>query len=210
MKYIELTKQDMELQRKLLKAYRKVLKQAPAGRLSAKRIKGKIYYYCVDEATRKEEYLMYTTSFGLKVRSKAELLIAELLYYYNIPFRYDAEVRVKDNFGRYKSRYVDFLFKLPDGSYLIWEHLGLFSKEDYRKEQFEKLTEYFFQGIFMPNNLIITMDGPNGEFDNLAIERMIKGQILPPFSLILPHFSIIFKRKTGKNQRKVEKTACNL
>jgi len=259
----------MELQQKLLLAFRKTLSSLPKGRLVAKRIKGRIYYYQVDEKTRKEKYipkgnlelihqlkekrwlkkvikimeqnikaqkqllkvyqpydsrtmeallpdsyrndflkeyarsiqpdlekwenenyrknpyhqdeLIHTTSFGLKVHSKGEMIIAEMLHHHGIPFRYDAAIKVKDSFGNAKYRYVDFLIKLPTGDYIVWEHMGLFAKEQYREEQFKKLTEYFFSGIFMPNNLIVTMDGPNGEFDNGAVERIIKGQILPHF-----------------------------
>jgi len=269
MNYIEITKMDMELQKKLLKAFRETLATLPKGRLSAKRVKGRIYYYHIDEETRKQTYipksnrslvyqlkekrwykkairimernlkaqeeilrnyraydvkslqeilpdsyrdefleeyqnrvcqnlhkwaeetyrknpyhedeLIHTTSFGLKVHSKGELIIAELLHALGIPFRYDAALKVQDKYGNVKYRYVDFLIKLPTGEYIVWEHMGLFAKEDYRRDQFEKLTEYFYKGIFMPNNLIITMDGPKGEFDNAAVERIIKGQILPHF-----------------------------
>lgn len=269
MNYRDITKTDMELQKKLLKAYRVTLASLPEGRLSAKRVRGSIHYYHVDEKTRKQtyipksridlihqlkqkryikkaikimeenlrlqeavmkkykaydqrslqkmmplsdsddlldefeqkyfpdlhkwaegpyrknpyypEHLRHTTSFGLKVRSKSEMSIAELLHAMGIPFRYDAEIKVRDKYYNKKVRYVDFLIKLPDGSYIVWEHMGLFKKESYRAENFEKITEYFMDGIFMPNNLIITMDGPNDEFDNLAVERIIKGQILPHF-----------------------------
>ena len=269
MNYIKITKQDMDMQRKLLKIFRKTLDALPTGRLSAKKIKGRLYYYHIDEKTGKQTYIpksnltlihelkekrwlkkavrimeknlkaqeqmlkfyqaydaqtimdmlpdsyrdefleayenqvnpdlhkwandtyrknpyhqdecIHTTSFGLKVHSKVELIIAELLYRLGIPFRYDAPVKVKDKYGNVKYRYVDFLIKLPTGQYILWEHMGLFAKEDYRRDQFDKLTEYFNKGIFMPNNLIITMDGPNGEFDNAAVERIVKGQILPHF-----------------------------
>lgn len=126
----------------------------------------------------KPEYLRFKTSFGLMVRSKGEMFIAELLHNYNIPFHYDAAIKLKDEFGEEKTRYVDFLIRFPDGGFLVWEHMGLFGKEDYQEDQFVKLREYFQNGIFMPNNLIVTMDGPNGEFDNHAVECMIKGQIL--------------------------------
>ena len=184
MNYIELTKQDMEMQRTLLKAFRKTLSSLPQGRLSVKKIKGRTYYYHIDEKTKKQTYiqkgnlmlihqlkekrwlektisimeknlnlqeklikeyrsydvtsiqnalpcsyddaflreyerrvnpnlqqwaeetyrknpfhqdeLIHTTSFGLKVHSKGELIIAELLYKMGIPFRYDAAVKVKD------------------------------------------------------------------------------------------------------------------
>jgi len=50
-----------------------------------------------------EENLRYETTFGLRVRSKSELLIAELLYKYSIPFHYDGAVRVCGADGRWKT-----------------------------------------------------------------------------------------------------------
>jgi len=267
--YKKMTLRDMNLQRNLLKAYNKAMKSMPEGRLSAKRIKGKIYYYHIDEKTRKQTYipkkqlelihqlkqkrwmkkaikimeknlkfqeellkhyepydhhylqkllpqsdsdkileeyeydvlpdldkwaaapyrknpyhpeeLRHTTSFGLKVRSKSEMMIAELLHGLKIPFHYDAAIRIIDMNHNEKFKYVDFLIKLPQGGFIVWEHMGMFTMEDYRENQFVKLTEYFFNDIYMGKNLIITMDGPNGEFDNLEVERIIKGQILPHF-----------------------------
>lgn len=266
MDYRKITTTDIALEKKLLKAYQAALETMPQGRLSAKRVKGTIHYYHVDEKTGKQtyipksqteliyqlkqkrfmkkavkvienninvqekilkkykpydyhslkkmlppsdsdnlldeyeskvfpdlhkwenspyrknpykpEYLRFKTSFGLMVRSKGEMFIAELLHNYNIPFHYDAAIKLKDEFGEEKTRYVDFLIRFPDGGFLVWEHMGLFGKEDYQEDQFVKLREYFQNGIFMPNNLIVTMDGPNGEFDNHAVECMIKGQIL--------------------------------
>lgn len=127
------------------------------------------------------EELRHTTSFGLKVRSKSEMMIAELLHGLKIPFHYDAAIRIVDTNHNEKFKYVDFLIKLPHGGFIVWEHMGMFVKETYREDQFKKLTEYFFNNIYMGKNLIITMDGPNGEFDNLEVERIIKGQILPHF-----------------------------
>lgn len=209
MNYIKITKQDMDLQRRLIETFKKTLKALPTGRLSAKKIKGRVYYYHVDEKTGKQTYipksnltfihelkekrwlqkairimeknlkaqeqmlkfyqaydaqtimdmlpdsyrdeflevyenqvnpdlqkwandtyrknpyhqdeLIHTTSFGLKVHSKGELIIAELLYRLGIPFRYDAPVKVKDKYGNAKYRYVDFLIKLPTGEYILWE-----------------------------------------------------------------------------------------
>ena len=57
MNYIKITKQDMDMQRKLLKIFRKTLDALPTGRLSAKKIKGRLYYYHIDEKTGKQTYI---------------------------------------------------------------------------------------------------------------------------------------------------------
>lgn len=270
MNYLHITKEEMEIEETLLDIYKKLYEKMPAGRLTTKRVKGRVYYYRVEKKSRKatylpkenmklilqlkqkrwleesikvlkenlhvqsqvlkkynnydgksiqnrlsksysdamleeyekrhvtdleawsqesyrrnpyhEEHLRYETSFGLRVRSKSELLIAELLYKYGIPFRYDAAVRVCGWDGIWKTYYADFIIMLPTGEQILWEHMGLWGKEDYRKHAVGKLTDYFHHGYFMPNNLIITMDGPEGELDVTAMKRIIEGQLLPFFA----------------------------
>lgn len=129
----------------------------------------------------KTEELKLTTSFGLKVRSKSELMIAELLYAAGIPFHYDAAIEIYDLNYNKVYRYVDFLIKTPEGEEIIWEHFGMFGIKEYRDNAMRRFIEFFQNGIFQPDNLIITMDGPNGQLDMRAIERIIEGQLKPLF-----------------------------
>ena len=128
------------------------------------------------------EELRHQTTFGLRVRSKSEALIAELLHSHDIPFSYEPQLRIKDRDGNMKSYYPDFIIHLPDGRKIIWEHFGLFGDETYRENFLERMTDYYYQGIISPSNLIITMDGPDGSFDVAAVERVIRGMILPFFA----------------------------
>lgn len=59
MNYIQLTKQDIAVEEKLLDAYQKLLAEMPPGRLSTKKNKGSIYYYYTDETTGKQVYIPY-------------------------------------------------------------------------------------------------------------------------------------------------------
>jgi len=54
------------------------------------------------------EHKIYQTSFGLMVRSKSEVLIAELLHAFNIPFHYDEEITLRDSAGNIHIFSVDF------------------------------------------------------------------------------------------------------
>ena len=127
------------------------------------------------------EYLRVETTFGLIVRSKSEMLIAEFLHRYKIPFHYDEEIRVQRPDGKWKVYYADFVIKLPTGEIIIWEHFGRMGKEDYRAKNYERITDYFYAGYTMPKNLIITMDGLEGELDAASVLRVIEGQLLPQF-----------------------------
>jgi len=193
---IKIMEGNLRIQQKVLKQYKDYRCQSVQKRLSASYQDATIdqlekkYLFDVNvwitEAYRKNPYheknLRYETTFGLWVRSKSELIIAELLHKYNIPFRYDARVRIQDSDHRWKTYYVDFVIMTPNEEEILWEHFGLMSSEEYRKGAFEKITDYFSDGYYVPNNFIITMDGPDGEFDNAAIQRLIEGQLVPLFA----------------------------
>ena len=63
----------------------------------------------------KPEMRRHVTSRGLKVRSKSELLIAEKLYEYNIPFHYEEVL----HFGSI-TLIPDFSIRRKDGKKIIW------------------------------------------------------------------------------------------
>ena len=63
------------------------------------------------QSEHRPEGLTQLTSFGLRLRSRAEVLIAEKLHEYGIPFRYEQVLQI----GR-KSYAPDFTFEAADGS----------------------------------------------------------------------------------------------
>lgn len=131
-------------------------------------------------ATHPED-LKHLTSFGLRVRSKSEAIIAELLCSLHIPFTYEKPLRIKCADSRWRTLHPDFTFSLPDDRKIYLEHLGMMNDPAYREVNYRKLTDYFLNGIYPPHNLIITMDGPDGELDTAAIHQMLHDQILPLF-----------------------------
>ena len=128
------------------------------------------------------EELIHTTSFGLKTRTKGEMEIAELLYKLGIPFRYEMRLVLMDENGNPKVVYPDFSIPLEDDWFFI-EHLGLLNKERYRKRNAEKLHEYHSNGIFMPGQLIFTMDGPDGGLDAGPVMEFLRNMILPKLQM---------------------------
>lgn len=116
----------------------------------------------------------FETSFGLLVRSKSELLIAELLHQNKIKFRYEESILLRINDNQFREFYPDFTIYLQDGQTIYWEHMGLMSNLDYRNSAFHKLTTYFFNDIYMGKNLIITMDSPDGTIDMKTIKKVVK------------------------------------
>ncbi|MGN1301456.1 MAG: RecQ family ATP-dependent DNA helicase [Clostridia bacterium] len=87
---------------------------------------------------------IYTTSKGDLVRSKSEVIIANLLYEHNIRYEYEEKL-----FYNNKNHIEpDFTIYLNNGEKLYWEHLGMIGQEEYDKRWLEKLDIYekYFAG----------------------------------------------------------------
>ena len=130
-----------------------------------------------------EEYKMSTyyadlkrhkTSRGLMVRSKSEVIIAEKLYEYDVPFRYEQLLDVKG--CMYAPDFT--VLNRRTGQEFYWEHFGLMNDEKYVKAWRLKLYEFEQAGISPWTNLITTYDKPNNSIDLQMIEYIIKCKLL--------------------------------
>ena len=96
---------------------------------------------------------IYATSKGDKVRSKSEVIIANLLYAHNVDYEYEKKLYyVADKWIE-----PDFTIKTRDGKEIFWEHLGMIGVESYDKRWKEKLEIYRSQ---FPGQLEVTYEGP--------------------------------------------------
>lgn len=128
-----------------------------------------------------EDKLINKTRRGESVRSKSEVIIANLLYENKIDYNYEQRLVGQDG----SVRYPDFTIEDADtGNIYYWEHLGMMFDPAYRERWQRKLQWYQAQGILPyeqgggPNGTIITsQDSDQGGIDSEAIENLIK-QIL--------------------------------
>lgn len=119
----------------------------------------------------------HTTTSGIFVRSKSEVIIANALTSYGIPFSYEEMFPVATSRG--KRVYPDFKIVCSDGYIIIWEHWGLLSNIDYCTNQVGKLNLYQSQNYIINENLIVTMDDCNGGCNAQKIDEIIRTLILP-------------------------------
>lgn len=131
------------------------------------------------------EDLVIKTSFGLYVRTKSELQIAELLYSLDIEFYYERALTLWEGTDEFASRtfYPDFTIILPDGREIYWEHKGMLSKTNYVEKDIEKEIIYNLNGIYQPHNLVVSAEGPNNEFDMEAVRKVVEGVLLPAMAI---------------------------
>lgn len=114
-----------------------------------------------------------TTSRGQKVRSISELLIAEKLYEYSVPFHYEEELQI----GR-STFAPDFTFEGWDYNCFYLDYFGMMDNEKYAKKNIRKLDEYYDAGLIPGENLIVVFNG-NGIVSAGMIEAIIKNDIIP-------------------------------
>lgn len=100
------------------------------------------------------EHLIHTTLAGHKVRSKSEVIIANLLYTNGIPYRYEAALPLNE-----VTVYPDFTILHPSTHQLFyWEHFGMMDKSNYCDTACNKLKSYCYNGIFPSMQLITTYE----------------------------------------------------
>lgn len=123
-----------------------------------------------------EDRLIHRTSRGEAVRSKSEVIIANLLHAKGIDYHYEHPLELG---GLIK--YPDFTIEDDAaGITYYWEHCGLLHDAAYRRRWEEKLQWYREQGILPleegggpKGTLIVTRDQPDGGIDSTRISALV-------------------------------------
>ncbi|MHB0858406.1 MAG: AAA family ATPase [Anaerolineae bacterium] len=111
-----------------------------------------------------EEGKIHRTLTEQMVRSKSEVIIANILFAYDVPFQYEIPLHAPDG-----------TFYLPDftlslqGETWYWEHLGMMADQKYRDHWQVKKEWYEKHGF--ADFLIVTEEREG--FDSLAVERIL-------------------------------------
>lgn len=112
----------------------------------------------------------FPTSSGLLVRSKSEVIIAEMLEKNGIPFRYEQKLRLSAF-----NVHPDFVcLNVRSRQEFAWEHLGMLDDSDYSKMAAEKLYYYQKSGYFPGKNLIITTESQEFPLSSESVQEVIE------------------------------------
>jgi hypothetical protein len=114
------------------------------------------------------EHLIHLTLRGHMVRSKSELVIANMLYQMDIDYQYEPRFEgiLEPGLAR-----PDFMFADPAGDPIIWEHLGMLSRDDYRHSWENKRDWYLNNGFVEGVNLFTTQDDEKGGLDSDKVRK---------------------------------------
>ncbi len=119
----------------------------------------------------KSEEKVYSTKKGDMVRSKSEVMLANMYYELGIPYRYEAELRLKNG----RITYPDFtVLDVASRQEIYHEHMGLIDDKEYRMHNLQKIEEYRKSGIFAGKNLFITYESSGCPLNIREIEKCVR------------------------------------
>ncbi len=115
------------------------------------------------------------TERGERVRSKSEVIIADLLNKEGIPYRYECPLKIAGR-GMF---YPDFtVLNVKRRKEIYWEHLGLMDEPSYVEKALHKISIFEENGIMPKDNLILTFETKNIPLNRKVIKGMIDKYIL--------------------------------
>lgn len=112
----------------------------------------------------------YYTRQGIRVRSKSEILIADILDEMSVPFLYEKPLLLSS--GIYHPDFT--LLNIKERKEVYWEHFGMMDDMDYRNNAFKKIRKYEASGLFCPDSFIWTMETGRFPLDTKNLRRMVK------------------------------------
>ncbi|MBP5633242.1 MAG: hypothetical protein J6Y21_10835 [Clostridia bacterium] len=117
----------------------------------------------------KEEEKKYATERGDLVRSKSEMVIANLLFKKGIPYRYECALQIC---GRIV--YPDFtVLDVKKRKEIYWDHFGVVDDYDYAVKALRKMRDYSLAGLITENRIIVTAETSDESLDSGKISSMI-------------------------------------
>ncbi|MDO4745673.1 MAG: hypothetical protein Q4B18_03870 [Bacillota bacterium] len=109
---------------------------------------------------------IHTTTRDLKVRSKAELVIATFLDMKGVKYIYEQPLKLA-----YRTVAPDFtIIRKSDGKKIVWEHFGAMEKPGYFDDTMDKLHDYHYSGWLPYDNFVATFGEKDSPMDMTELE----------------------------------------
>ncbi len=116
------------------------------------------------------EQLQHKCLSGELLRSKSEVIIANLLFTHQIPYRYECALHLGQ-----LTFYPDFTILNPlTDEFVYWEHFGMMDVPSYCSHTFNKLKHYANHNIIPGLNLITTYETQQNPLNSEQIERLVQ------------------------------------
>ena len=106
-----------------------------------------------------------------RMRSKSEVIIANLLNSLGIPYKYECPLTLKDG----AVIYPDFtILNKRTREVIIFEHLGKLGEERYAAKNIKKINSYLLEGYIPGINLILSYESDTVGLNIKAVEAELR------------------------------------
>ncbi|MGN0342680.1 MAG: hypothetical protein ACI4DO_07795 [Roseburia sp.] len=113
-----------------------------------------------------------------RVRSKSELIIADELYRYQVPYRYEKPLILQD-WGKSVIFRPDFtVMNNKSGKIYVWEHLGMLDNPEYVEKNIRKLDIYERNGFLLGENLLMSHETSKVPLNRIVLDSYIENYLL--------------------------------
>ena len=117
----------------------------------------------------------FQTDKGDRVRSKSEMIIANLLGKAGVPYRYECPLELKGT----GIVYPDFtVLNVRLRKVFYWEHQGMMGDEEYAGKAVRKIAAYQDSGFFPGDSLILTSETKDSPIDVKQVTGIIRHYLL--------------------------------
>jgi len=117
----------------------------------------------------------YYTAKGERVRSKSELIIADALNRFKIPYRYEYSINIR-GIG---TVHPDFIcLNMRTRKEYVWEHNGMMSDSEYADYAVNKIEKYVFAGYYPGKNFILSFETSSRPLSSRIIAHYINRYLL--------------------------------
>jgi len=127
------------------------------------------------QGTFDEDFPEFYTKNNERVRSKSEILIANDLFDYKVPYLYECRI----NLPGYGTVFPDFnILDMKKRRTIIWEHLGMMDDPDYVERNLRKINAYLKNGYVIGETLILTFETHDQPLNTVIVDKIIKHYFL--------------------------------
>lgn len=117
-----------------------------------------------------KDYPEYYTRQGLRVRSKSEVIIADILDEAGVHFLYEKPLVLSSG-----TVHPDFtVLNLKERKEVFWEHFGMMDDIEYRNNAFLKIRQYEASGFYQSDSIIWTFETGRYPINTKDIRNMVK------------------------------------
>lgn len=120
--------------------------------------------------------LKFETEHGEVVRSKSEVIIANILHHNceDILYKYERPLNLTIR-GMTKTVYPDFtIINVHTGKIIYWEHAGRMDDLDYAEEFVKKMNTYVSNGLLPGRDIILTFETQGNPLDIGVVKKIVK------------------------------------